>query len=81
MKQTTLEEFAQDPRGFVRAAQHERLLVTKDGLPLAVVVGVEHKDEEDWQLEGSPDFWRMIEERRNRPTRSLDEAEGALFPS
>lgn len=79
MKQMTLEEFVQDPRGFVRAAQHERLLVTEGGLPLAVVVGVEHKDAEDWELEGSADFWRMVEERRTRPTRPLDEAEQSLF--
>ena len=70
MKEATLEEFAEDPEGFVRSAQQERVLVTQNGAPLAVVVGVEHKDAEDWQLEASAEFWKMIEERRRRPTRS-----------
>ena len=46
MKQATLEQFVQDPHGFVRASQQERVLVTQNGQPLAMVVGVEHKDAE-----------------------------------
>jgi hypothetical protein len=49
--------------------------VTKDGKPFAVIVGIEHKDREDLQLEESPEFWKMIEERRQRPTISLAEYE------
>ena len=79
MTETTLEQFLQDPQRFVRAAQHERVLVTEAGRPLAIVVGLENKDAEDGQLEASPDFWRMIEERRLRPTRSLEAAEKDLF--
>jgi hypothetical protein len=37
------------------------------------------KDEEDLRLEASPEFWRMIEERRRRPTRRLEDVEEELF--
>ena len=77
--ETTLEQFLRDPQRFVRAAQQERVLVTEAGRPLAIVVGLENKDAEDGQLEASPDFWRMIEERRRRPTRPLETAEEDLF--
>jgi len=80
MKEATLEQFVQDPQAFVRAAQQERVLVTQNGKPLAMVVGVENKDAEDWQLEASSEFWQMIEERRRRPTRPLEAAEGEFFP-
>jgi prevent-host-death family protein len=79
MKETTLEQFAQDPHAFLEAAQHERVLVTRHGKPLAVVIGVENKDEEDFDLEASPEFWQMIEERRRRPTVSLKDVEATLF--
>ena len=79
MKEATLEQFSRDPQSFVRAAQGERVLVTLDGKPLAMVLGVENKDAEDWQLETSAEFWQMIEDRRRRPTRPLEDAESELF--
>lgn len=80
MKETTLEQFSKEPKAFVQAAQGEQVLVTQDGKPLALVVGLANKDEEDWRLETSPDFWRMIQERRTRPTVPLDEVEATLLP-
>ena len=79
MKETTLEQFSKEPQALVEAAQLERILVTRDGKPLALVVGLENKDEEDWCLETSSDFWRMIEERRKRPTVPLKDVEATLF--
>ena len=79
MKETTIEQFSKEPQAFVEAAQLERVLVTQDGKPLALVVGLENKDEEDWRLETSSDFWRMIEERRKRPTIPLKDIETTLF--
>jgi hypothetical protein len=68
VKEISIESFAQDIGCLLHAAQSERPLVTQEGKPLAVLVGVENKDQEDWDLENSPDFWRMIEERRCQPT-------------
>ena len=79
MKETTLEQFSREPQAFVKVAQQERILVTQNGKPVALVVGLENKDEEDWQLEMSLDFWQMIEERRKRPTMPFQEVVATLF--
>ena len=79
MKETTVERFSADPNGFLRAAQQERVLVTRGGKPLALLVGLENKDQEDWDLEASPAFWRMIEQRRSRPTLPLRDLEASLL--
>ena len=64
MKQVALEQLPPDIAELIVAAQNQRVVVTRNGQPYALLVGVENKDEEDLQLEFSPDFWRMIEERR-----------------
>jgi hypothetical protein len=48
-------------------------------MPVAVVVGLKHRDAEDAALEASPEFWRMIEDRRLRATRPLAEAKAGLL--
>ena len=79
MKETTIEQFARDTAAFLDAAQRERVLITRAGKPVAVVIGLENKDEEDLELEASADFWRMIEERRREPTIPLDQVKAELF--
>jgi len=79
MKELPLEQFSQQTQACVQAAQQEQLLITQNGKPVALVVGLENKDAEDWQLQTSPDFWRMIEERRQRPTIPLAEVEAELL--
>jgi hypothetical protein len=79
MKEITLEQFSQAPQESLDAAQYERLLVTRDGKPFALVVGVDGKDEEDLRLEASADFWKMIEERRREPTVALEAVKAELM--
>jgi prevent-host-death family protein len=79
MKEVTLEQLSQDTSALLDAAQRDKLLVTRAGKPLALVVGIENLDAEDWDLATSPEFWRMIEERRRSPTRPLKDAEAELF--
>lgn len=64
MKRIALEQLPQEIAELIASAQHQRVVITRDGQPYALIVGVENKDEEDLQLEFSPEFWRMIEERR-----------------
>ena len=59
----------------VRESQEERVVVTRDGTPVAVVVGVEGLDEEQVQLGCSDDFWKLIIERRRQNTLSRAELE------
>ncbi len=79
MKEVTLEEFSRDTSTLLDAAQRDRLIVTREGRPLALVVGIENLDAEDWNLATSPEFWRMIEERRREPTVPLADIKAQLF--
>ena|SRR2546422_336271 len=55
-------------------AQRERVLITRNGRPCAIVIGVEGRDLEDVMLMSNPRFWRMIERSRKDPkTYSMEE--------
>ena len=71
IEQTTLDSC-------IREAQGERVLVTRDGHPVALVVGLENLDEEQLQLSRSEEFWKLIAERRSQPTISRAELERRL---
>lgn len=49
-------------------AQHERVLITRNGKPSAIVIGVEGHEYEDVLLMSNPRFWEMIEASRQDPT-------------
>jgi antitoxin (DNA-binding transcriptional repressor) of toxin-antitoxin stability system len=68
MEQTTLDTC-------VRDAQREQVVVTRDGVPVALVVGIEGLDEEQVNLGSSDAFWTMIAERRRQKTLSRAELE------
>ena len=57
MEQTTLDACLQD-------AQRERIVITRDGAPIALIVGLEGMDEEQVRLGSSDEFWKLIAERR-----------------
>ena len=59
----------------VRESQGERVLVTRDGRPVAIVVGVADLDEDQLQLGASDKFWQLITTRRKQPTVSRAELE------
>jgi prevent-host-death family protein len=55
-------------------AQHDRVLITRNGKPSAIVIGVEGRDFEDVLLMSNPKFWEMIEASRKNPkTYSMEE--------
>jgi prevent-host-death family protein len=57
----------------VDMSQQDQVVITRRGKPAAVMVGVEGKDWEDLVLQASPNFWKLIEERRKEPTMSMRE--------
>ena len=61
MEQTTLDVC-------VRESQGDRVLVTRDGRPVAMVVGLADLDEDQLQLGASDKFWKLITARRKQPT-------------
>ena len=68
LEHTTLE-------GCIKDARRERVVVTRKGKPVALVVGVEGLDEEQLQLGSSDKFWTLIEARRKQKTISRAELE------
>src|SRR5437879_4807886 len=64
MKRVAFEQLPQDVADLITAAQTQRVVITRDGQPYALLVGIANKDEEDLELEFSPEFWRTIEESR-----------------
>jgi hypothetical protein len=57
----------------VAEAQLERVILTRNGDPIALVVAVEGMDEEQIRLGSSLEFWTLIEESRRQKTISRQE--------
>jgi antitoxin (DNA-binding transcriptional repressor) of toxin-antitoxin stability system len=74
MKEITVEQLASETPALLSLAQSERVIVTRDGKPLALLLGLEYKDEEDYALEKDTEFWQMIQERR-KGTKTVSLAE------
>lgn len=71
MKQTTLDSCVGD-------AQTEQIVVTRNGRPVALIVGLEHLDEDDLRLAKSDKFWSLIAQRRRQKTITRAELEKRL---
>ncbi len=59
-------------------AQRERIVLTCDGKPVALIIGVEGMDEEQLQLGSSDKFWRLIAERRTQKTMTRTQLEQSI---
>lgn len=78
MKTINVRDLQKKIREVVEASQKERVVVTRHGRPMAIVVGVEGSDWEDIVYQTSPAFWKMIEERRKGKTIPLSEVRKRL---
>ena len=68
MKQIGVE--SADLESCVSWAQQERLVITRKGRPVALVVGVQGMSSEQLELGTSDKFWKLIAKRRRQPTMS-----------
>jgi antitoxin (DNA-binding transcriptional repressor) of toxin-antitoxin stability system len=59
-------------------AQLERVVVTRDGKPVALVVGVSGLDAEQLEIGTSAAFWDLIGERRRQPTLTREQLQQRL---
>ena len=57
-----------DLESCVSRAQQERLVITRKGRPVALLVGVEGMDPEQIELGSSDRFWKLITKRRKQKT-------------
>ena len=73
MKIVGLEEATLD--NCIKDAQHERVVITRDGKPVLLIVGVEGMDKKQLELGSSDKFWTLITERRTQKTISRAELE------
>ena len=62
----------------IKNARRDRVVVTRKGKPVALVLGVEGLDEEQLQLGSSDKFWKLIAKRRKEKTLSREQLEGNL---
>lgn len=73
MMKVALSDVTEDLPKYLRLAEEEEVVITKDGKPAGVLIGF--KSEDDWmefQLEEDPRFLQRIEASR----RSLREGKG-----
>lgn len=78
MRRLTLEQLSEQLQDYVQSAQQEQILITQNGKPIALLLGLENIDPEQWNLQLSPEFWQMIRDRRQRPTIPLSLVEAEL---
>src|SRR5438093_61599 len=52
----------------VNEAQRERIVITRNGKPVALVVGIEGLDAEQSELGSNSAFWELITRRRRQRT-------------
>ncbi|MGH2725675.1 MAG: type II toxin-antitoxin system Phd/YefM family antitoxin [Actinomycetota bacterium] len=73
MRTINVRDFQKKIRETVETAQRERIVLTRHGEPVALVVGLEGMEWEDVVLQTSRPFWKLIEKRRKQKTVSLQE--------
>lgn len=67
-----------DIKDCLKDAQHECVVLTRRGKPVALLVGVAGMDLEQIALGHSDAFWQLIRERRGQKTMSRAELEKRL---
>jgi len=62
----------------VSEAQRDKVIITQNDKPVAVIIGVAGMDEEQLQLSTSNKFWKLMAERRGQKTIGRAELERRL---
>jgi len=65
----------------VEASQNEGVVITRNGKPASLVIGVEGVDWEELVLQSDPTFWKMIHERRKEKSISQKEMRHRVLTS
>lgn len=78
MEMVTTRELQQKVKHSLDMAQKDHVVITRRGMPAAVLIGVEGQDWENVVYETSRTFWKMIQRRRKEKTISFDELRKTL---
>jgi antitoxin (DNA-binding transcriptional repressor) of toxin-antitoxin stability system len=73
MKVVTVEQG--DLAACITHAKSDRIVITRGGRPIALILGLEGLDQEQVRLGMSDEFWHMIDERRQDMTMTRAEVE------
>ena len=73
MKTISVRDLQKGIRKTVEASQKDQVVVTRNGRPSALLIGVEGKDWESIVLQTNAPFWKMIEKSRRDKTIPLSE--------
>ena len=67
MKEIALSDLSHDLSGYLRAAEEEEIVITRDGRPVGILIGFASEDDWlDYRLEHDPRFLdRIATARRN----------------
>lgn len=78
MKTVALKDLQKRAKGYLGLAQKDRVVITRNGKPSAILVGVEGMDWEDVIFETNEGFWKLIEKRRRQKTIPISELRNRL---
>ena len=73
MKTISVRELQKRIKECVDTSQAEGVVVTRNGRPASIVIGVEGSDWEDLVVQSDPAFWATIRERRKEKSVSAVE--------
>ena len=73
MKTIGVRELQKRIKECVEASQTEGVVITRNGRPASLVIGVEGVDWEELVMQSDPAFWKVIRERRKE--KSISKAE------
>jgi len=75
---TTVDIKDADWKACIKDAQRDGVLITQNGKPLVVLVGVKGMDLEQVQLSYSDSFWKLMKKARGQKTITREELEKKL---
>lgn len=78
MKTISVRSLQQHVRDCVKVSQRDRVVITRHGIPTALIIGVEGTDWESLAVQTNPSFWRMIQKRRSEKSISLETMKRSL---
>ena len=73
MKTISVRDLQKEIRKSVDEAQKDRVVVTRNGKPAVLLIGIEGQDWENVVIQANAPFWKLIGKRRKEKTIPLQE--------